>query len=514
VSERPTIVVIDFGSQFSQLITRRLRELGAFSEMLPPSMASELLQRGPSLVGIILSGGPSSVTDADAPDLDARLLDLDVPVLGICYGMQVLARALGGKVSAGERREYGSERIELPGSSTLFANTPSVQSVWMSHGDHVDVPPAGFEVVARSSSGAIAALAHDEQRRYGLQFHPEVSHTEHGMQILENFVRDVCGIRQSWNRRSFVEEQLEEIARTVGDDHVLCAVSGGVDSTVMAVLVERAIGARLTAVFVDNGLLREGEARAVEAMLESLLHGHVVCVDARRSFLSALATVVDPEEKRRRIGRAFVDVFEATARERGPFRFLAQGTLYPDRIESLSIRGPSHVIKTHHNVGGLPERLGFELIEPLRDLFKDEVRAVGAQLEVPSELLHRHPFPGPGLAVRCLGEVTEDRLALLRRADRIFLEELVTAEQYDKIWQAGAILLPVQTVGVMGDARTYQSAVVLRAVTSRDAMTADWARIPDDVLARISNRIVREVDGINRVVYDISSKPPATIEWE
>lgn len=514
MSHRPTIIVVDFGSQYSQLITRRLRELGVFSEMVPPWTAEGSIESAEGLAGVILSGGPSSVSEAEAPQLAPRLLDEGIPVLGICYGMQILAETCGGKVGAGSRREYGSEAIEVETSLSLFHGTPQTQQVWMSHGDHVDAVPPGFVVAGRSKAGTVAAIAHEERRLYGLQFHPEVSHTEFGMQLLENFVRDLCGVEEAWDRGSFVDEEIDRIRELVGDRKVLCAVSGGVDSTVAATLVERAVGGQLTAVFVDNGLLRENEAEQVVHRLGHLLHGHLVSEDASRLFLDRLAGVTDPEEKRRIIGHSFIDVFEETAREHGPFEFLVQGTLYPDRIESLSVRGPSHVIKTHHNVGGLPERLGFELIEPLAELFKDEVRQVGRELGIPADMLNRHPFPGPGLAVRCLGEVTPARLALLRAADHIFIEELRRHDLYDRIWQAGAVLLPIESVGVMGDQRTYQSPIALRAVTSRDAMTADWARIPDDILALISNRIVREVDGINRVVYDISSKPPATIEWE
>jgi len=428
--------------------------------------------------------------------------------------MQILAQHLGGSVLAQSRREYGDERIEVEGANALFAGTPAVQRVWMSHGDHVEVAPAGFRVLAKTGDGTIAAIGDEERALFGMQFHPEVSHSEMGMQLLQNFVRTLCDVQGNWDRGSFIEEQFESIRSTVGRRRVLCAVSGGVDSTVMAVLVARAVGEQLTAVFVDNGLLRDGEVEFVTTRLRQLLGPQVLTIDARERFLSALQGIEDPELKRKTIGRVFVEVFEDVALERGPFDFLAQGTLYPDRIESLAVRGASHVIKTHHNVGGLPENLGFTLVEPLAELFKDEVRAVGAELGIPSELLLRHPFPGPGLAVRCLGEVTPDKLVLLRAADHIFLDELRASDQYDQIWQAGCVLLPVRSVGVMGDARTYESAVALRAVTSRDAMTADWARIPDEILARISNRIVREVPGINRVVLDITSKPPSTIEWE
>jgi GMP synthase (glutamine-hydrolysing) len=513
MSHRPTIVVVDFGSQYSQLITRRLRELGAFSELITPAMSESLKDRE-DLAGIILSGGPSSVSEAEAPGSGGTLVGLGKPVLGICYGMQLMAKELGGRVERAKGREYGDARLEIAVQSRLFHSTPALQNVWMSHGDQVTRVPEGFKVTAQSEDGVIAAMADELRDFYALQFHPEVSHTQYGMHILENFVRTICKVEEGWDRGSFIEEEIASIRKQVGEDRVLCAVSGGVDSTVMAVLVDHAVGPQLTAVFVDNGLLRQGEAMRVTKRLGALLHHRLQVVDAREIFLSRLKGVTDPEEKRRVIGHTFIDVFEEAAKTHGPFKFLAQGTLYPDRIESLSVKGPSHVIKTHHNVGGLPERLGFQLIEPLAELFKDEVRAIGAQLNISSELLTRHPFPGPGLAVRCLGEVNEERLALLRQADAIFIEELRRSGLYDRIWQAGAVLLPLKSVGVMGDARSYESVVALRAVTSVDAMTADWARIPDEVLARVSSRIVREVSGVNRVVYDISSKPPSTIEWE
>jgi GMP synthase (glutamine-hydrolysing) len=475
---------------------------------------SRQLQDREDLAGIILSGGPSSVSEAEAPGIGKELLHLGKPVLGICYGMQLMALELQGTVEEARGREYGDARLVIEVQSRLFHSTPALQNVWMSHGDQVTRVPEGFKITARTEDGGIAAMADELRGLYALQFHPEVSHTQYGMHILENFVRTICGVEEGWDRGSFIEEEIASIRARVGEDRILCAVSGGVDSTVMAVLVERAVGPQLTPVFVDNGLLRQGEAARVAERLGALLHHRLEVIDARVPFLQKLKGVYEPEEKRTIIGHTFIEVFEEAAKRLGPFKFLAQGTLYPDRIESLSVRGPSHVIKTHHNVGGLPERLGFKLIEPLAELFKDEVRAIGAQLNISSELLTRHPFPGPGLAVRCLGEVNEERLVLLRQADAIFIEELRRSGLYDRIWQAGAVLLPLKSVGVMGDARSYESVVALRAVTSVDAMTADWARIPDEVLARVSSRIVREVRGINRVVYDISSKPPSTIEWE
>ncbi|MDO9172297.1 MAG: glutamine-hydrolyzing GMP synthase [bacterium] len=511
--DQPQVAVLDYGSQYTQLIARRLRELGVYSEITPFSRARELLGRD-DVRGIVLSGGPSSVDDPGAPDLDAGLLAEGKPLLGICYGMQLICRRLGGALEASDRREYGPAQIERLADDALFDGTPSAQPVWMSHGDRVARLPEGFVVLARSASIPFAAAGDPARRIYAVQFHPEVAHTEHGLTLLRNFARGVCGLAGDWSAAHFVAGAVAEIRERVGDGQVLCGVSGGVDSTVTASLIDHAVGDRLHAVFVDNGLLRLGEAGEVERDLNAFLHRPVRRIDARNRFLTALRGVEEPERKRKIIGGTFIEVFKDATRDLGEVSFLAQGTLYPDRIESVSINGPSHVIKSHHNVGGLPAELGFELIEPLRDLFKDEVRAVGRSLGIPDSLLMRHPFPGPGLGVRILGEVSPEKVRLLQRADHIFIQELRDAGQYERIWQAGAVLLPVRTVGVMGDQRTYEAVVALRAVTSLDGMTADWARIPDDVLARVGNRIINEVPGINRVVYDISSKPPSTIEWE
>ncbi len=509
----PRIVVLDFGSQVSMLIARGLRELGVSSELWPYHRWRDAVD-DPQVRGIILSGGPASVTAAGSPDVGDALFTAGRPVLGICYGMQLMCRRLGGRVEAGDQREYGAATITVTGESPLLAGLPRSQRVWMSHGDRVTALPAGFVALAHSETIPFAAAADPGRRFVCTQFHPEVAHTEHGLRMLEGFARGICGLTEQWSAAEFVQEAGEEIQATVGAGHVLCGVSGGVDSTVVATLVDRAVGDRLHCVFVDNGLLRQGEADAVEQALNGQLRRRVRRVDAGALFLERLRGVEEPESKRRIIGATFIEVFARAAREEGEFAFLAQGTLYPDRIESVSLSGPSSTIKTHHNVGGLPAELGFALVEPLRDLFKDEVRAVGRALGIAQPLLQRHPFPGPGLAVRILGEVTARKVRLLQAADHIFMQELRTSGQYDRIWQAGAILLPVRSVGVMGDQRTYEAVVALRAVTSRDGMTADWARVPDDVLGRVSNRIINEVPGINRVVYDISSKPPATIEWE
>ncbi|MEJ7577874.1 MAG: glutamine-hydrolyzing GMP synthase [Pyrinomonadaceae bacterium] len=508
------IIVLDFGSQYTQLIARRVREAGVYCEILPfNALWTEISAKNPK--GIILSGGPASVFAQDAPRPSAHLLkQAECPVLGICYGLQVIAAEVGGKVEPANFREYGHARLcvlDEPGQ--LFEGLPGEMDVWMSHGDHVTKLPLSFRITARTES-ALNAAEDLSNRLYGVQFHPEVAHTAFGAQILKNFVLRICGARPDWSPRAIIEEQVERIREQVKDKRVVCGLSGGVDSTVAAALVQKAIGERQICIFVDTGLLRENEFEGTCALFDRSMQLEVRGVRAGDRFLQALKGVTDPEQKRREIGRIFVEVFEREAATLDDVEFLVQGTLYPDVIESVSVHGPSAVIKTHHNVGGLPERMRLKLVEPLRELFKDEVRAAGRELGISEELLSRHPFPGPGLAVRILGEVTEPRLKLLRAADRILDEELRAANLYDEVWQAFPVLLPISTVGVMGDYRTYEQVVALRAVTSTDGMTADWARLPHEILARISTRLVSEVQGINRVVYDISSKPPSTIEWE
>jgi GMP synthase (glutamine-hydrolysing) len=512
--DRETVLILDFGSQYTQLIARRLRELQVYSEIVPPgTRAAALAARKPK--GIVLSGGPVSVHDKGSPRCDRGVFELGVPVLGVCYGMQLMSLLLGGEVKRAERREYGPAEFDRKNGVLLDGLKPRTR-VWMSHGDSILRPPEGFDVVGSSGSNPVAAIEARARKLFGLLFHPEVVHTEEGARVLANFLH-ACGCKRNWTAASFIEDAVARIRDTVGDDgKVICALSGGVDSAVAALLIHRAVGGRLTCVFVDNGLLRKDEAAQVRRRFADRLHLKVVFVDAARRFLGKLKGVTDPERKRKIIGREFIEVFKAAARGRqvGKARFLAQGTLYPDVIESTSVRGPSAVIKSHHNVGGLPKALKFKLVEPLRELFKDEVRRVGLELGLDEEFVYRQPFPGPGLAVRCVGPVSADRLALLREADAILGEEVKAAGLYRKMWQSFAVLLPVRSVGVMGDDRTYQFTVALRAVESLDGMTADWARLPYDLLARVSNRIVNEVGGINRVVYDVSSKPPSTIEWE
>ena len=507
-----TIIVLDFGSQLTQLIARRLRELSVYSEILPfDTPLAAVLERQP--VGVILSGGPKSVSETGAPHCDTAVFGAGIPVLGICYGMQLMTYALGGEVAAAPHREFGLATVSVAPRAPLFESIPSTLRVWASHGDFVKAAPAGFDVTATSANAPVAAMAAPDRRLYGLLFHPEVAHTEHGVDMLRHFAFDVCGCTGDWTMSSFVEEASARIREQVGDGRVVLGLSGGVDSTVAAMIVHRAIGDRLTCLFVDNGVMRQDEPAQIKTRFERL-QLPLVCVDASRLFLDRLAGVTDPEAKRKIIGAAFIDVFEQEAKAIGSFDFLAQGTLYPDVIESVSVIGPSHVIKSHHNVGGLPERMRFKLVEPLRQLFKDEVRALGTELGLEDEFVWRQPFPGPGLAVRILGAVSESRLALLRRADHIVVEEVKRAGWYRRLWQSFAVLLPIQSVGVMGDARTYEYTIAIRAVESKDGMTADWARLPHDLLATMSSRIVNEVKGINRVVLDISSKPPSTIEWE
>lgn len=513
--QHETVIILDFGSQYTQLIARRVREAGVYCEILPFNTPIErIVARQPK--GLILSGSPSSVYQDGAPRPDSKLLhSLQSPLLGICYGLQILAFDMGGEVKASPNREFGYARLQVVDQeSQLFRELPTEMDVWMSHGDQVTSVPAGFRVTALTDD-ALNAIEDSDRGIYGVQFHPEVAHTPLGAQVIRNFLFSVCKCRGDWSPQAVIEDQVSRIRETVGDTgRVVCGLSGGVDSTVAAALVHRAIGERQTCIFVDNGVLREGEFELTLALLRQHMKLNIAGVRAGDKFLHSLKGVTDPEEKRKAIGKVFIDVFEEEAQKVGDVAFLVQGTLYPDVIESVSVRGPSAVIKSHHNVGGLPEKMKLKLIEPLRELFKDEVRLIGRELGVPEEILTRHPFPGPGLAVRIIGEVTEERVRLLQAADRILNEELRAANLYDSVWQAFPVLLPVSTVGVMGDERTYEKVVALRAVTSVDGMTADWARLPHDLLARVSSRIISEIRGINRVVYDISSKPPSTIEWE
>ena len=520
--ETQSIVVLDFGAQYSQLIARRIRELSVFSAVLPCNASLEEI-RSYSPIGIILSGGPSSVYDKDAPVTDPGIFDLELPILGICYGLQYMVFTLGGKVRPAAKREYGHAEVAIEADkSALFQSIPKKLSVWMSHGDEAEQLPAGFQLTAKSPH-AVAAIENAGRRMWAVQFHPEVHHTPQGKDILRNFALNICGAKPTWTAQHFIDATVAQVRKQVGSGRAICALSGGVDSSVAAVLVDRAMRddsgkSRLTCVFVNNGVLRKNEFERVQQNLRDKLGLHLVAVDATKSFLTRLAGIIDPEAKRKIIGNEFIAVFEEEAKriekDEGHVEWLVQGTLYPDVIESRSVRGPSQVIKSHHNVGGLPEKMSLKLIEPLKELFKDEVRRIGRDLGMPEDILQRQPFPGPGLAVRVLGEVNEERLRILRDCDEVVVDEIKKAGLYQKVWQSFAVLLPVMTVGVMGDQRTYANTCAIRAVHSEDGMTADWVPLPYEVLKVISNRIVNEVKGVNRVVYDITSKPPGTIEWE
>ncbi|MFH0732382.1 MAG: glutamine-hydrolyzing GMP synthase [Candidatus Omnitrophota bacterium] len=512
--QKDWVAVLDFGSQYTHLIARRIRECGVYSQIVSCDISSKkLINIKPC--AIVLSGGPASVTAKNAPKPDGRIFDLGLPMLGICYGAQLMAEALGGKVKKARAREYGKAIVAVKSKKDLFNGLASKEKVWMSHGDMISQLPKGFRIIGSSVNCPVAAMADEEKRFYGLQFHPEVAHTDKGKKILRNFLTSIAHCKPQWRMSSFVKDTINKLRKEIGKEKVLCALSGGVDSSVLAILLHKAIGKQLTAMFIDNGLLRKNEAQSVLKRFKGHYRINLKFVDAEDAFLKALKGVTDPEKKRKIIGRIFIEVFETGAKKLGEIKFLAQGTLYPDVIESKSpLGGPSATIKTHHNVGGLPKNLRFKLIEPLKELFKDEVRLVGEELGLPEEIIYRQPFPGPGLAVRILGAITNERLNILREADSILIDEIKRFGFYRKLWQAFCVLLPVKTVGVMGDERTYENVIAIRAVTSEDAMTAHWAKLPHELLECVSNRIINEVKGINRVVYDISSKPPSTIEWE
>jgi GMP synthase (glutamine-hydrolysing) len=513
MTHRENILIIDFGSQYTQLITRRVREENVYSEIHPHTITlTQVKEMHP--MGIILSGGPMSVYDDGAPRIDPLILNLGVPVLGICYGLQFISLTLGGKVEPAGDREYGKARLKINSESPIFENIKKESVVWMSHGDYLESSPEGFSVIATSDHSPICAMSNEEKKIYGLQFHPEVMHTEEGRKIIHNFLFNICGCKGEWTTGNFISEKINEIRSTAGDSKVICALSGGVDSTVAAVLVDRAIGEDLTCIHINTGMMRQNESENILRMFDEQFRLKVIYIDATERFLKKLEGVSDPETKRKIIGNTFIEVFEEEANKIENAKYLVQGTLYPDVIESVSVKGASTTIKTHHNVGGLPEKMHLALIEPFRELFKDEVRKVGRELGIPEDFINRHPFPGPGLAVRILGDITKPKLDILRKADDIFITEIKDAGIYDDIWQAFVVLLSIQSVGVMGDARTYENVLALRAVTSSDGMTADWFRFDNDFLAHVSNKIINKVRGINRVVYDISSKPPSTIEWE